>query len=501
MTDALQRLRELMHEHMDLDHVASVLVWDQRTYMPEAGAEARSHQLALVSRLAHERLISDEMGEAIEAAREAVAGMDPDSDEARLVRVAARRYEKLRRVPAEYVQERMRLATLGGQAWEQARAKSDFGYFAPYLKQIVDLVREYPGFFEPAEHPYDRLIEDYDPGMTTAQVRQVFDALRQEQVALVRRIVEAGPVDDSFLNQHYDPDRQLALTVEALKAIGYDFRRGRQDLSAHPFTFSFGINDVRITTRVLPERFGSALFSTLHEAGHAFYALGLDPSMERTLLEKELSLTVHESQSRLWENLVGRSLAFWRFFYPRVQQAFPEQLGDVDLETFHRAINKVEPSLIRVEADEATYNLHIMLRFELEVALLEGNLEVDDLPEVWNEKMEEYLGVRPKNDAEGVLQDVHWSESLMGYFPTYALGNLAAAQLWESVTADIPDLDNQIAAGQFDDLHAWLREKVHRHGAKFDTPELLERVTGRPLTAEPYLRYLKTKFGALYGLD
>lgn len=497
----LKKFRGMLGEVVDLQGAAGVLGWDQQTYMPPGGARGRAMQLATLGRVAHEKLVGDDMGAALEAAESEVQAMDPDSDDVRMVRKARRDFDKARKVPAEWVGEFRRVTSLAHPVWEKARAEADFGQFEPQLKEIVALRRQYVDFFAPYDHVYDPLLDDFEPGMKASQVKDVFDELRQEQVALVQEIVERGtPVDDSVVRQHFDEDKQWKFGLEVARAIGYDFERGRQDKSVHPFTSGFGSGDVRITTRFDPQFLNTALFGTMHEAGHAMYEQGIAPELDRTSVGEGTSLAVHESQSRMWENLVGRSRAFWNGFYGQLQQAFPDQLGDVDVDTFYRAVNKVEPSFIRVEADEATYNLHIMVRFELEMALMEGALEVADLPAAWNTKFDEFLGIRPPDDSQGVLQDIHWSSGMIGYFPTYALGNLIAAQLWAKIEEDIPDLAPRIEGGQFGDLLGWLRENVHRHGAKFEPMELLMRVTGSGLTAQPYLGYLRDKFGEIYRL-
>lgn len=501
MGEHLDRLREKLGEIADLSAAASVLGWDQQTYMPPKGAPARSLQLATLGRLAHEQFISDAIGEALERAGEEIASLDPDSTEARLVRRVRQEYDKQRRVPPAWVGEFARVTSLAHQVWEKARAEKDFSQFRPSLEEIVPLRRQYAEFFAPYEHVYDPLLDDFERGMKTAEVARIFGELRPQQVELVRTIAERGrPVDDSILHRPFDVVKQREFGLEVVQQLGYDLERGRCDRSAHPFTTGFSIDDVRITTRYDPNFLSDSVFSTIHEAGHAMYDQGLDRAFERTPLASGASYAIHESQSRMWENLVGRSRPFWQHFYPRLQRYFPSSLGDVDLEAFYRAVNKVQPSFIRVDADEATYNLHIMLRFELELALMEGSLAVADLPEAWNARMRDYLGLTPPDDAKGVLQDVHWSSGLMGYFPTYALGNLVAAQLWETICQEIPDLDAQIARGQFGALLAWLRENVHRHGAKFDPAELVQRVTGKPLSPEPFLRYLRRKFGEIYGV-
>lgn len=499
MKDKIEQLKTILAEIADLGKAAAVLGWDQQVNMPPAGAEARGNQLALLGRLAHERATSPELGKLLQDLQAEAANLDPESDEARLIKVAARDYEKATRVPADFVVEMTRVTTQAFQAWVEARQQANFALFQPHLERIVELVHRYIGFFPPADHPYDILLDNYEPGMKTAEVKAIFDALRPQQVALIQQIGQRPQVDDSFLHQPFDEKKQWDFGVEVITRFGYDWQRGRQDRAPHPFTTSFSIHDVRITTRSEADFLNPMLFGTIHECGHALYEMGLNPAYERTALEGGASLAIHESQSRLWENLVGRSLPFWEYFYPRLQEYFP-QLSGIPLETFYKGINKVEPSLIRVEADEATYNLHIMLRFELETALVEGAVQVKDLPEVWNAKMQEYLGITPPNDALGVLQDVHWSNGYLGYFPTYALGNLVSAQLWEAIHRDIPDLENQIRSGKFDALLGWLRENIHHHGRKYEPQELVQRVTGERVNPAPYLRYLKAKFGPIYGL-
>jgi len=331
-------------------------------------------------------------------------------------------------------------------------------------------------------------------------VQRIFNALRPQQVDLLKQIAAKPEIDDSFLHVPYSEQGQWDFGVEVITRFGFDWNRGRQDKSMHPFTTSFGIDDVRITTRFDPKRAASALFSTIHEGGHALYEQGISPTLRRTPLADGASMAVHESQSRMWENMVGRSKAFWKFFYPRLVEIFPEQLANVSMEQYYRGINKVEPSLIRVEADEATYNLHIMLRMELEIGLMEGKIQVKDLPEIWNSKMKEYLGIVPPDNREGVLQDVHWCGGSFGYFPTYALGNLVSAQIWEKLNQDIPNLEDQISQGKFDEMLGWLRSKIHRFGKKYESQDLVKRVTGSTITPEPYMRYLKAKYTDVYGL-
>ncbi len=500
MEQKLKQLKEILFQVYDLNAVQQLLNWDQQTYMPLGGAEERGEQLATLAQLAHERFTSPEVGELLEDLQVFVDQLPPDSDEACLLRVTRRLYGKQTRVPASYVAEFAQVTTLAQTAWEQAKANDDFEYFRPHLEKIVEMRQQYAEFFAPYEHIYDPLLDDFEPGLKTAEVQQIFGTLKSEQVALIRTIASRQQVDDSFLHQPFDEKAQWDFGVEVITRFGYDWRRGRQDRSVHPFSTSFGLGDVRITTRFDPDRLATALFGTMHECGHALYDQGISPALRRTPLAAGASMAIHESQSRFWENLVGRSRAFWTFFYPRLKETFPKQLGNVSMEAFYRAINKVQPSLIRTEADEATYNLHIMLRLELEIALMEGSLKVHELPEIWNCKMQEYLGIAPKSNQEGVLQDIHWAFGGMGYFPTYALGNLVSAQIWEAIMKDIPDLENQIERGEFSGLLSWLREKIHRHGMKFPPQELVEKVTGSTITPQPYLRYLKRKFGDIYNI-
>ena len=500
MSEKLEQLKGILGEVSDIRRAASVLGWDQQVNLPPKGHEARGQQLATLSKIAHEKATTDEVGKLLDDLKEKIDGADPASDEAAMLRVASRNYDKATRVPPEFIAEQAVVSSKAFEAWGEAREKSDFSIFRPHLEKVVELVRRYVSFFPPADHPYDTLLDDYEPGMKTAEVQAIFDGLRPKQVELIKAISSKDQVKDDFLFVDYDEKKMMDFGVDVATKFGYDWSRGRQDKALHPFETAFSVNDVRITTRFEEDNPTATVFSTLHEAGHAMYEQGVNPAYERTPLEGGTSLAVHESQSRMWENLVGRSLPFWEHFFPSFQKMFPGQLGDVDVKAFYKAINKVEPSLIRVNADEATYNLHVMLRLELEIAMVEGAVEIKDLPEIWNTKMEEYLGVTPPNDAQGVLQDVHWSGGSIGYFSTYALGNLISAQLWEKINADIGDLDGQIHRGDFSELLAWLRENIHRHGQKFEPQALVERVTGSKITPDPYIRYLTKKYSDIYGL-
>ena len=501
MSDPLSALRDHLAPIEDLKAAAAVLAWDQETFMPDGGAEARAQQLSTLQSMAHERFASDETGTLLDRAADALDTDDPLDDDAALVRVTRRDYDRARRVPSSLVAELSQATSRAKQAWKKARTEDDFSVFAPHLETLVDLSVEKAEALGYDEEPYDALLEEYEPGLSTAEVASTFATLREDLVPLVDAIADAPQLDNDLLRRTYPKAQQKDFGEEVLADLGYDFDRGRQDVSAHPFTTSFSPDDVRITTRYDEQFFPSAFFSMIHEGGHALYEQGLDPDLARTPLGDGASLGIHESQARLWENHVGRSRPFWRHYFPKLRDAFPEALGDAAPEAFYRAINRVEPSLIRVEADEVTYNLHVMLRFELERGLIDGTVAVNDLPTLWNEAMGDYLGVVPETDANGVLQDVHWSMASFGYFPTYTLGTLTAAQLVEAIQDDLPDLDEQVATGNFDALLDWLRTHVHRHGRKLEAPALLERATGTDLSAAPWLRYAEDKFGALYGLS
>ncbi len=500
MEENLQRLKQRLHEVMDLRFAQSLAGWDQQTYMPKGGAEARGHMAATLASVEHEKFTSEEVGRLLESLQPYAEQLGDESDDARLIELTRIEYDRAMRTPQKWVIENAMVTTVAHSAWENARKTANFALFQPELERVIELRREYAGFFAPYDHIYDPLLDNYERGMKTAEIQAIFNQLRPQQAALIRQIAGRPQVDDSFFNQPYPEQAQWDFGVEVVSRFGYDWNHGRQDRAAHPFTTDFGMQDVRITTRFDSQYPASSLFSTMHEGGHAMYEQGISTTLARTPLAMGASMAIHELQSRMYENMVGRSLAFWRFFYPRLQSYFPTQLGSVPLETFYCGINKVQPSLIRVELDEATYNLHIMLRMELEIALMEGSLSPADLPEAWNARMQEYLGLTPPNDAAGVLQDVHWSSGLIGYFPTYALGNLVAAQLWAKIQQEIPNLYEQFEQGEFSSLLAWLREHVHRYGAKYRPQELVEKVTGEKINPQPYLDYLKAKYSEIYGL-
>lgn len=489
-----------MAEVSDLKAAAALLSWDQQTYMPSGGAAARAEQIATLEKLAHGRFVSEEVGAWLEGAAAETQTLGYESDDASLVRLTRRDYDKARRIPPALVEELARQTSLGMEVWVKARGQSDFGLFQGALQTLVDLQRELADCLGNGQRRYDALLDQYEPGMQSADLDRLFADLKSELVPLVQDISQKlDSVRDGVLHQRFPIDKQTTFGLELAQEVGFDLSGGRQDQSVHPFCTSFSNRDVRITTR-FDERFlPSALFGTLHETGHALYEQGVRTVLERTPLSGGTSLGIHESQSRLWENLVGRSRGFWKFAYPRLQRTFSRQLAGCSVEAFYRAINRVEPSLIRVEADEVTYNLHIMLRYELEAQLVEDSLPVRDLPEAWNGKMRDYLGITPPNDALGVLQDVHWSHGLFGYFPTYSLGNLISVQFYDRARREIPSIPADIERGEFSPLLDWLRERVHCHGRKFMPAELVHRVTGEALRAEPFVNYLKAKYGEIYS--
>jgi carboxypeptidase Taq len=497
----LNELKQRLMEVYDLYHTASLLHWDQATYMPPGGAAARARQMALITRLAHEKFTDPAIGKLLDQLHHYEQSLPYDSDEASLIRVTRRHYERETKLPARFVAELSAHQAASYQLWCRARPANDFRAVQPYLEKTLELSRQLANFFPGYEHIADPLIDYADFGMKASTVRPLFGELRAALLPIVENITAQSPADDSCLRQHFPEPEQLAFSRRVLERLGYDFQRGRMDKTPHPFMTKFSLGDVRITTRVNERFFGEALFSSMHEAGHALYEQGIHPRYEATPLGSGTSSGVHESQSRLWENLVGRSRNFWEFFYPKLQQTFPAQLGAVPLQSFYRAINKVERSLIRTEADELTYNLHVMIRFDLELELLEGTLAVKDLPEAWRARYQSDLGIAPPDDRDGVLQDVHWYGGLIGgAFHSYTVGNLMAAQFFEAAVRACPQIPQQIAQGEFGTLLGWLREHIYQHGSKFTADELLRRVTGGPLSVEPHIRYLRRKFGELYRL-
>lgn len=501
MEEKFLEMKTRLEEVYDLKAAAEVLVWDQETYMPPGGALARAQQLATLERLAHQKFTGDEVGNLLEDLKAYGEELPYDSDEASLIRIARREYARQCRVPSDYVAREMETFALSYNTWVGARPNSDFDAVTPWLERILDLSREYGSFFPESDHTADALIDVADPGMTAGEVRRIFSELRAGLMPLVAAITAQPPADDSCLKQFYPEAEQLAFGRAVIERLGYDFSRGREDKTAHPFMTLFSIDDVRITTRVKENDLGDALFSTIHEAGHALYGQGHSHDLARTLLANGASAGIHESQSRLWENLVGRSRGFWQFFFPPLQSRFPLQLGDVSLETFYRAVNKVERSLIRTDADEVTYNLHVMMRFEFELQMLEGKLPVRDLPDAWHETYSRDLGVTPPDHKDGVMQDVHWYGGWIGgAFQGYTLGNVLSAQFFDAAQRAHPEIPQELISGKFDTLRGWLTENIYRHGAKFTTNELVERAAGSVIDVNPYLNYLREKYADLYNL-
>lgn len=501
MEKKFEELKTRLMEINDINSANAILGWDQSTYMPPGGAPARGRQAATLGRISHEKFTDAAIGRLLDDLAPWAEGLDYDSNEASLVRVTRRNYDQAVKVPAELLGNLLQHTAVTYQKWTEARPNNDFAAVQDDLAKTIDLARQIADCFPGYDHIADPLIDFSDQGMKAEAIRTLFGELREQLVPIVKAITEQPVADDSCLRQHYDEDKQLAFGMDIAKKYGFDTQRGRQDKTHHPFMTKFSIGDVRITTRVDENNLNEALFSTLHETGHALYEMGLNPALEGSPLANGTSSGVHESQSRLWENLVGRSRGFWKHYYPELQKVFPTQLNDVSMDTFYRAINKVERSLIRTDADEVTYNLHVMIRFDLELALLEGQLNVKDLPDAWHARYESDLGLRAPSDVNGVLQDVHWYGGLVGgAFQGYTLGNIMSAAFFDKAIEAHPDIPAQIEQGEFDTLHTWLKENIYQHGAKFTADELVERVTGQSLTIDPYIRYLKNKFGELYSL-
>jgi carboxypeptidase Taq len=510
MREELSKLLELDREFGLLKHVSDVLEWDQATYMPSKAVGERSEQCAYIRGLAHAKLSSPQLGEllaALGSTSESPAG-DPSLSEAEraYLRVMRREYDRATKLPSGLVEELARADSLSQAVWADARAADDFSAFAPYLERMIELKKREAACLSAGRAgsfatPYDALLDLFEPGSDEASIAAVFSALRGELTALLGKIRSRPQVEDSFLRRPCPDSRQRAISDWMMDKLSYDRERGRLDTVEHPFMTALGVDDVRITTRFLEGYFASSLFSTMHETGHALYELGLAPGPEyaRTQLHEAASMAIHESQSRLWENIVGRSEAFWKGSYGRLAELAGEALDGVPREAFVKAVNKVEPSLIRTEADEVTYCLHVILRFELESDLLSGRLAVRDLPSAWKAKMKELLGLEPPDDRSGCLQDVHWSAGLFGYFPSYALGNLYAAQFWDAVRKAMPDIAERIGSGDLASLLGWLRANVHAPGAALLPGELVVRATGASLDPSHFVRYLNEKYSRIYG--
>lgn len=496
-----QSLLDKVHEIYDIRKAARVLTWDRATIMPKGGDTDRIQQIATLYRLSHTIFTSDEMGALIEEAATELNGVQYDSTEASLIRFLRRDYSQSRRLPAEFVARRTLINNQAEAAWKKAREDDDFAYFQPWLEQIVEMSREMAEFYGYEDEPYDALLNQFEPGAKSADVRHIFTAAKEALLPLYRAVGRKRlAVNDNFLHQSYDLAKQEAFAHYIASAVGYDFNRGYLATAVHPFSTSLSRNDVRITTRYYPNFLSPSIFATLHEAGHAMYVQNVHPALTRTPLAKETSAGLDESQSRLIENMVGRSRGFWRVHLPHLKEYFPTQLENVTLEQFYRAINKVQPGFIRVEADELTYNMHVILRFEIEQALLSGRLPVSDVPDAWNQKMKTFLGIVPRTDRDGCLQDVHWAMVGFGYFPTYTLGNLYAAQFFETVLENNPAIVAELEAGKITSLLAWLQENIHQHGRKLTPAEVVMRATQKPLSHEPFVRYATKKYSEIYNL-
>jgi carboxypeptidase Taq len=497
---AYKQLTHELGQLEDLERALSILNWDQQTMMPPRGADARAEQMATLAGIHHERFISQEIGDLLEQLHTLEQSIPPDSVEASVIRVTRRDYEKRRRVPAELATELSRASAQSFPIWVEAKKNSDFKLFAPHLERTLALKHQYIDCFEGFDRPYDVLLDDFEPGMTTDEVASVFARLRDALTPLVARIQERQDrVDDSAFHGEFPSDQQRAMLLELLPSLGYEPEGMRLDPAPHPFASGSATTDVRLTTHYDEANLKPALFGTIHELGHGLYEAGFAPELDRLPLGHAASLGLHESQSRLWENIVGRSRPFWQFAAPLLCKHFPAQVNGADVEALYRGANKMSPSLIRVEADETTYALHIILRFELEQDLIDGRLAVADVPEAWSAKMREYLGVEVPDDARGVLQDIHWADGYFGYFPTYALGSVISAQIWQRARTDIPDVEEAFARGEFLALREWLREHLHRFGRKFTAKETIELVAGGPLDPEPFIAYITGKVDELYG--
>ncbi|HUG63882.1 MAG TPA: carboxypeptidase M32 [Gaiellaceae bacterium] len=493
MEAALAELKERLAKLTDLRRTEALLIWDMQVFMPPGGAPTRAAQLATLEEIVHDRVVDDCFGELFEELAPLAASLPHDSDDASLIRVAHRDWDRARRVPTDLAVEFAQAAAESYEVWVKAREDSDFAAFRPSLERIIDLRQRYIECFAPYDDAYDVLLEDYEPGMRTSEIREVFSVLAPELRALVSE--HATDEEDAFMHGPFSIAGQEALSRELCEAFGATWDQFRLDTTVHPFEVTFGLGDIRLTSRYSEDDL-LALFTVMHECGHGLYEWGVSRSLERTPLCAGVSATLHESQSRLWENVVGRSLPFWSWFYPRLQETFPGQLGGVPLQSFHRAINRVRRSFIRVDADEMSYGLHVILRFELEQELLTGRLAVKDLPSAWNARFEDLMGIPVPNDSLGVLQDAHWSGGGFGYFPTYLLGTVLSVQIWEKARIAMPTLDEQIERGEFGELHAWLRENIYALGRKFTPAETVELAVGGPIDPQPYLAYLRDKLSS-----
>lgn len=499
MADSKQlyaRYQELAQKAADLNNAAAVLGWDQETYMPPKGYAFRGRQLATLATEAHKISTGEEYGQVLQ---ELSAKVDLTDVQVRNVQLSFEDYEKASKLPASFVDEVTQASSSCLNAWMNARKQNDYALYGPELDKMIALKKQQAQLYGFVQHPYDALMDDYEKGATVAKLDAVFGMVKEALPPLLRQIAAAPQVNDAFFSKHYPKEAQWDFSLDVLRSIGYDFEAGRQDYAEHPFTTTFSPTDVRVTTRVNEQDLASMLWSSIHEGGHALYEQGLPETQYGMPLGAAASLGIHESQSRLWENCVGRGIPFWKHFYPRLKMRFPEQLGDVAESDFYKGMNRVAPSLIRTEADELTYHFHVMIRYEIEKGLIDGSLNTTDLPALWNAQYEQYLGVRPPDNLSGILQDVHWSHGSFGYFPTYSLGSFYAAQFYEEAVKQLPRLEEHIENGRFTELLQWLRTNIHQHGRRYNSDELCLRVTGTGLDFSCFLRYVQKKYGDIYS--
>lgn len=492
-----QQYQQKLQKIADIEHAIAVLLWDQETYLPAKGATQRSQQITTLAGILHQTATDTQMGDLLEQLKD-----DSSLNEWERCNITKsyENYDRQRKFTTNFVMRQSKAVADAYHSWMKAREANSFALFAPDLETIVQIKRETCDIVGYTEHPYDALLDEYEPKGSTLVINRLFESVRQQMVDFVREIASCPQVDNSIMYKHYNRDRQWQLGISLLKQMGYDFSAGRQDLSTHPFTTSFGSQDVRVTTRVAENDFNEMVWSCLHEGGHALYEQGLKPEFYGLPTGRATSLGIHESQSRLWENNVGRSLPYWKANYALVQQMFPENLASVSLDNFYKAMNKVQPSFIRTSADELTYHFHILIRFEIEKGLIEGNMATKDLSEIWNAKYKEYLDVEVPNDKMGVLQDIHWSHGSLGYFPTYSLGSFYAAQFFDKASKDIPNLESQIEQGNTANLLTWLRTNIHQYGMLYNSEELCQRVTGEPLNFNYFMTYARKKYGHIYNM-
>jgi len=488
--------KSIQQKGQDLNSAAALLEWDQEVYMPPKSADFRARQLSTLASMSHELLTGNELEDAITQLAKA---NDLSDEQQANIRLSKEDLDKNKKLPAEFVEALSRQTSECFNAWIAARKKNDYSIFAPSLAKMIALKQQQAKLYGDYAHPYDALLDDYEKGATVAMLDELFAKIKEQLPPLLAKIKQAAQVSNDCFHQHFAKQQQWDFSLDVLTKMGYDMEAGRQDYAEHPFTTSFSATDVRITTRVDEDNYASMLWSTIHEGGHALYEQGLPEEQYGLPLGSAASLGIHESQSRFWENCVGRSKDFWQHFYPILQRRFPEQLSNVSRDTFYKAMNRVEPSLIRTEADEVTYHFHVMIRYEIEKGLLENKIDVKDLPQVWNDLYEKYLGVRPADDKTGILQDVHWSHGSFGYFPTYSLGSFYAAQFYHQVQKEISDIGVQITKGDFRQLLQWLREHIHIHGRRYTSEELCERITGQRLDTNHFLQYINNKYSGIYG--